>query len=137
MQKQKDGVKKEEEEDVFDSIVPTKNNVVKKPVNNKKASTRGRGGATTASRRGRPSRKDTRASSYDFDDNEGDDEDEDHDDHEEEGEAYIETENMILSWETRIVFVIFTNRKLHACIIYLPFWHVSMFLHNWKNYIFN
>ena len=28
-----------------------------------------------------------------------DHEDEDHDDHEEEGEAYIETENMILSWE--------------------------------------
>jgi len=36
---------------------------------------------------------------HDDDHEDRDDDDEDHDDHEEEGEAYIETENMILSWE--------------------------------------
>ena len=46
-------------------------------------------------------------------DHENDDEDdEDHDDHEEEDEAYIETENMILSWEN-----IFNFSDLYMTII--------------------
>jgi iron complex outermembrane receptor protein len=52
---------------------------------------------------------------HDEDHEDGDDEDEDHDDHEEEGEAYIETENMILSWEN--IFCLYISLTFFFMII--------------------